>query len=64
MPAKPHKSTPTRAVTKDTGKAVLVYFPVPDVASMDAAVIREDTDRSKWIRKAVREALARRGIIA
>lgn len=64
MPAKQHNQSTTRAVTKDTGKAVLVYFPVPDVASMDAAVIQEDTDRSKWIRKAVREALARRGITA
>ncbi len=64
MPAKQHKPNSSRAVTKDNGKAVLVYFPVSDVDSMNAAVISEDTDRSKWIRKAVREALARRGITA
>lgn len=50
-----------RAVTKDD-KPVLVYFPKPVVDAVDMAVLSEDTDRSKWIRKAIREALQRRGI--
>ena len=64
MQAKPHKANPPRAVTKDSAKAVLVYFPEGVVHAMDAVVLREDTDRSKWVRKAIREALARRNVIA
>ena len=59
----PHsKPQPPRAVTKDTAKAVIVVFPDEVVDAVNRAVINEDTDRSKWIRKAVREALENRGV--
>lgn len=51
-----------RAVTKADGKAVLVYFPQRIVNLVDGVVVSEDTDRSKWIRQACREALERRGV--
>lgn len=54
MPAASHKSQPTPK------KAVLVVFPAEVVAALDAIAKREDTDRSKFIRKAVRNAI--RGI--
>ena len=53
-----------RAVTKADGKPVLVFFPVPVVEAVDHQVRKEDTDRSKWIRSAIREALLRRGVSA
>lgn len=66
MPRKhqPSKKAAKRAVTKADGRAVLVYFPEDVVASVDRLVVADDTDRSKWIRKAIREALDRRGITA
>jgi metal-responsive CopG/Arc/MetJ family transcriptional regulator len=65
MPQRAHrKSQPARAVTKDSAKAVLVYFPEAVVSAVDRIVINEDTDRSKWIRKAIREALQRRNVSA
>lgn len=64
MPAQPKNRQPRRAVSKDTAKPVLVYFPTDVVTAVDALVIREDTDRSKWIRQAIREALIRRNISA
>jgi len=54
------KSQPPRAVSKESAKAVLVYFPEAVVNAVDRIVVSEDTDRSKWIRKAIREALQRR----
>lgn len=48
-------------VTK-SDKAVLVYFPSEVVEAMDRAARASDTDRSKWIRNAARDALRRRGI--
>lgn len=45
-------------------RAVLVYFPEPLIAEMDRAAVKDDTDRSKWLRSAAREALRRRGIPA
>ena len=53
---------PRAAVTKADGKAVLVFFPKPVVEAVDRLVHLEDTDRSKWIRLAIREALHRRGV--
>lgn len=58
---KPRRHNPRRAVTK-RDRAVLVYFPAPIVAAVDLASRVDDTDRSKWIRKAVRDALQRRGV--
>lgn len=57
----PRKS-PKRAVTKETARPVLVYFPEDIVTKIDHCVLSEDTDRSKWMRQAMREALNRRGI--
>jgi metal-responsive CopG/Arc/MetJ family transcriptional regulator len=54
MPAAKSKPHPTLK------KAVLVVFPADVVAALDAIAKREDTDRSKFIRKAVRNAI--RGI--
>jgi len=59
--SKPAIRQPRRAVTKQD-RAVIVYFPDAQVESMDAAARRADTDRSKWIRQAIREALNRAGI--
>jgi metal-responsive CopG/Arc/MetJ family transcriptional regulator len=53
---------PKRAVTKETARPVLVYFPEDIVSKIDRCVVSEDTDRSKWMRQAMREALQRRGI--
>jgi metal-responsive CopG/Arc/MetJ family transcriptional regulator len=52
------------AVTKADARPVLVYFPEDVVDRVDAVVLAEDTDRSKWIRLAIREALQRRGVTA
>jgi metal-responsive CopG/Arc/MetJ family transcriptional regulator len=65
MPQRPpQKTQPPRAVSKDSAKAVLVYFPEAVVTAVDRIVVSEDTDRSKWIRKAIREALQRRNVSA
>ena len=41
-------------------KPVLVFFPVEVIDALNAIVAREDTDRSKFIRKAVRLAMSGR----
>ncbi|WP_193214954.1 ribbon-helix-helix protein, CopG family [Luteolibacter marinus] len=57
-----HASTKSRgAVTKDESHLVTVWVPIPVVAGIDAAVKRRDTDRSKWIREAIREKAEREG---
>lgn len=40
------------------------YCPDQLVALVDLAVLQEDTDRSKFIRNALREKIARNGILA
>ena len=50
------------AVSKDTSKAVLVYFPKHHIPAIDRAVDLTDSDRSKFIRAAVRSALDRLNI--
>ncbi len=58
----PHaRKSPPLAVTK-RDRPVLVFFPEEAVEAMDEAARRQDTDRSKWIRRAIREALAAAGI--
>lgn len=49
------------AVTKQTSKPIIVWFPNHVMPLLDRAVAVEDTDRSKFIRKAVRELLIQRG---
>ena len=62
MPTTKRKPQAARSVTKDSARAVLVYFPEAIVAAVDRVVLTEDTDRSKWVRLAIREALQRRGV--
>ena len=45
------------ALSKSSSKAVLVYFPKHQIPLIDRAVDLTDTDRSKFIRSAVRQAL-------
>lgn len=52
------------AVRKATSKLVLVWFPDSILPLIDDAVRKLDTDRSKFIRNAVREAMARAGVRA
>lgn len=56
------KAAPKRAVSKSNSRQILVYFPETVVETVDRVVLAEDTDRSKWIRQACREALQRRGV--
>jgi metal-responsive CopG/Arc/MetJ family transcriptional regulator len=46
------------AVSKSTAKAVIVYFPPDVVAALDTMANQADTDRSKLIRRAVRNFIA------
>lgn len=39
---------------KEEAKPVLCWFPLDLLAALDAAVVAEDSDRSKLIRKAIR----------
>jgi metal-responsive CopG/Arc/MetJ family transcriptional regulator len=45
------------AIQKSKSKAVLVFFPNEIMPLIDHAVVDQDTDRSKFIRNAVREKL-------
>jgi metal-responsive CopG/Arc/MetJ family transcriptional regulator len=48
------------AVSKSQCKLVGIWFPLELLPVIDDAVQREDTDRSKFVRNAVREKLANR----
>ncbi len=52
------------ALSKSSSKAVLVYFPKNQMPLIDRAVDITDTDRSKFIRSAVRQALDRLSLTA
>ena len=54
MPKKLNRNS----ISKKTGKAVLVWFPVELVDNMDKIAVSQDTDRSKFIRNAVRKAMS------
>ena len=54
-----NKKKQRAGVSKKDGKAVLIYFPASLVESLDKIVIKQDTDRSKFIRNAVRKAMSR-----
>lgn len=47
------------AVTKRSADPVSIWFPLPLREQLDVGVIMTDLDRSKFIRAAVREKLAR-----
>ena len=49
-------------VTKRTVKLIPVWMPDEMVAGVDLATLKEDSDRSKFTRNAVRERLERLGI--
>ena len=44
---------------KPQRKPLLIFFPVDVVRALDQLVEEQDTDRSKFIRKAVRNAMSR-----
>jgi len=46
---------------KPKGKLLAVWVPVKLLPSLDQGARKEDSDRSKFIRKAIREKLARQG---
>ena len=50
------------AIVKSDSRLITVWFPNAVLPSIDAAVRIEDTDRAKFIRKAVREKLSRIGL--
>jgi predicted transcriptional regulator len=53
------RKQPRSAITKDTAKQVIVYFPHDVVARLDSLARERDTDRSKLIRKAVSSLISR-----
>jgi len=50
------------AVKKSRSRLVPVWFPLTLLPFLDAAIHTLDTDRSKFIRTAVREKMARAGV--
>ena len=50
------------ALTKETSKLINIWVPDALLPEIDRAIVREDTDRAKYIRKAIREKLARAGV--
>ena len=51
------KTRPTRKTNSKTTTLVAVWMPVELVLEMDAAAQREDSDRSKILRKALRHSI-------
>ena len=51
-----------RRSKRKPSKLVMVWFPKSLIPFMDDAVTLLDTDRSKFIRNAVREKMARAGV--
>ena len=49
-------------VTKDNSKPVLIHIPKRMLPAIERATGRLDTDRSKFIRQAIREKLERHNI--
>jgi len=52
-----------RAVTKSNSKLVNVWVPKSILPAINQAAVKGDTDRSKYIRQAIREKLDREGIV-
>lgn len=56
----PHTDTDQKkatAVTKKNSKLIALRIPNDSLSEIDAAVIDQDTDRSKFIRRAIKRAL-------
>lgn len=51
------------ALKKSGSKLVTVWLPIPVADAVDQLVFKNDTDRSKYIRSALRERLARDGVL-
>jgi len=62
MPNQPHKRQPRGAVQKEGSTFIAAWIPDDVVALIDEAVQRDDTDRSKLIRKAIKSYLTRRTV--
>jgi metal-responsive CopG/Arc/MetJ family transcriptional regulator len=52
------------ATSKSSSRLVNIWIPTGLIPIIDDAVKRDDTDRSKYIRNAIREKLERAGIPA
>ena len=52
-----YPKTQRAAVTRKTGRSVLILFPLSMSEGINQAVTRLDTDRSKFVRNAVRAKL-------
>ena len=50
-------------VTKTSSKLLTVWVPTALLPAIDRGVSKLDTDKSKFVRQAIREKLARAGII-
>jgi metal-responsive CopG/Arc/MetJ family transcriptional regulator len=50
------------AVTKKEARLITVWLPLVLIPYIDLAVVRNDTDRAKYIRQAIREKLSREGV--
>lgn len=59
MSAQPTKRPPRGAIQKVGSTFLAAWVPNKIIAEIDAAVMREDTDRSKILRKALRQYLNR-----
>lgn len=53
----PNKKAKRAGVTKDDGKQVVVWFDPSDIRLVDKLASELDLDRSKFIRRAVKNAL-------
>jgi metal-responsive CopG/Arc/MetJ family transcriptional regulator len=56
---KPSANKPRGSVKKDASTIVALWVPDELLAALDSAVVRQDTDRSKLIRQAIRKQLLR-----
>ena len=50
-------------ITKSESKLINVWIPENLIPCLDQGVRKEDSDRSKFIRTAIREKLSRHGIL-
>lgn len=51
------------SIRKRDATLITIWFPKPIETAINTAVTRHDSDRSKYIRSAVREKLLRDGIL-
>ena len=57
-----HKSHNRGAITKTRSQLIAVWIPNEMASAIDSAVQRLDTDRSKFVREAIREHTRRKAI--